>query len=78
MEGTDLVYILLLTVIPVVLALLIALPFIADRPRPRAQRTQQSAPRSAGEDVGAGAPGQPVPSSRPLGPTPPGPARQAA
>ena len=76
MEGTDLVYILLLTVIPVFLALLIALPFIADRPR--AQSTQQSAPRSAREDVGAGAPGQPVPSSRPLGPTPPGPARQAA
>ena len=30
MQGSDLVYILLLTVIPVALALLIALPFIAD------------------------------------------------
>jgi hypothetical protein len=29
MDGTDLIYILLLTVIPVVLALLVVLPFIA-------------------------------------------------
>jgi hypothetical protein len=40
MDGTDLVYILLLTVIPVALALLIALPFIAARPSARTQPGQ--------------------------------------
>jgi len=40
-QGSALLYILLLTVIPVVLALLIALPFIADsRRRGRSDRQQ--------------------------------------
>ncbi len=78
MDGTDPVYILLLTVIPVALALLIALPFIAARPSARNQPGRQSAHPAAREDGGAGAPGQRVPSSLPLEPTPPGPARRAA
>ena len=42
MGGSALLHILLLTVIPVVLALLIALPFIADSSRPiRSGRQQQ-------------------------------------
>jgi hypothetical protein len=40
MQGSDLVYILLLTVIPVALALLIALPFIADSGPGRSDREQ--------------------------------------
>ena len=78
MEGTDLAYILLLTVIPVALTLLIALPFIAGRPSARNQPGRQSARRAAREDVGASAPGQRGLSSRLLERTPPGPAGRAA
>ena len=42
-QGSALLYILLLTVIPVTMALLIALPFIADISKPRRQGRAEKA-----------------------------------
>ena len=78
MDGTNLVYILLLTVIPVVLALFIALPFLADRASGRSQPGRQSEHPTAREDGSAYALEQPDPSSRRHERVVPGPADRAA
>ena len=74
MQGSDLIFIVLPVVIPLVLAIGVALPFIADSLAGRSQPARDA----MRQRVEARVPGQRLSASRPLVRTPPDPAGRAA
>jgi hypothetical protein len=78
MQGSNLIFIVLPVVIPLVLGIGVALPFIAGSRAGRTPSEGQSAHGAARQPVDARAPDQGLSPSRQLEQTPPGPARRAA
>jgi hypothetical protein len=78
MQGSNLIFIVLPVVIPLVLGIGVALPFIADSRAGRRPLDGQSARGAARQPVDARALDQGLSPSRQLQRTPPGPARRAA
>ena len=78
MQASDLIFIVLPVVIPLALAIGVALPFIADSRATRAQSGRQPSHHAVREHVDKRAPDQGLSSSRPLDQALPGPADRAA
>jgi hypothetical protein len=74
MQGSDLIFIVLPVVIPLVLAIGVALPFIADSRAARSQPARDEVQKQ----VETRTPAQRLPASRPLERTLPGPPGRAA